>query len=592
MKQWNKIITGLTAYTMLLTGGMTFMPESAVDFEIRVSAYEEYEEYTEGTYESLTYANYGDHIKIIECDTSLTTVEVPAEIDGVEVTVIGDFAFADCFDLTSITLPETIISIESCAFEECNSLTTIQIPAKTSSIGLHVFSACYALESITVADGSTAFKSMDGILMSYDGTTIIRYPDAKEGTIYSVPDGVVKFAPSAFNECNNLKEIILPASFSVYHKDFSFWDSLQSITVAEDNQSFKSVDGILMSYDGTTLVRYPCAKEDTIYSVPDGVVEFASGAFDDCNNLKEIILPASFNVFDSDFYFCDSLQSITVAEDNQSFKSVDGILYSKDSSTLFYYPSNKAGDSFAIPAGTTTLYSKAFAVNANLLSVTAPDTLREIGHAALSRCMNLQSVTLPDSMDFIDSNAFAACPALTDIKLPSDVERIDPGALFISCPSLTTIKLPENITVIGSNMFNGCSELTSISIPATVTEIKAWAFDECTSLTDVYFAGTEAEWNAIEIAKTNTALLNATIHFNASGIPDTPVSATFGDVDCDGKVDILDIIVLNRNLLGSGELTAQGRVNADVNRNNKPDADDSLNILKFLVKLTDKLPAA
>ncbi len=68
------------------------------------------------------------------------------------------------------------------------------------------------------------------------------------------------------------------------------------------------------------------------------------------------------------------------------------------------------------------------------------------------------------------------------------------------------------------------------------------------------------------------------------------LEADYGDVDCNGKVDILDIIVLNRNLLGTGKLTAQGQLNADVDLDKKPSAKDSLSILKYIVKLIDKLP--
>ncbi|MBE6850194.1 MAG: hypothetical protein E7504_00415 [Ruminococcus sp.] len=68
------------------------------------------------------------------------------------------------------------------------------------------------------------------------------------------------------------------------------------------------------------------------------------------------------------------------------------------------------------------------------------------------------------------------------------------------------------------------------------------------------------------------------------------LEADYGDVDCNGKVDILDIIVLNRNLLGTGELTKQGQLNADVDLDKKPSAKDSLSILKYIVKLIDKLP--
>ncbi len=66
--------------------------------------------------------------------------------------------------------------------------------------------------------------------------------------------------------------------------------------------------------------------------------------------------------------------------------------------------------------------------------------------------------------------------------------------------------------------------------------------------------------------------------------------AAYGDVNCDGTVDILDVIVLNRNLLGGSELTAEGKKNADVNLDGTPSPADSLSILKYLVKLIEVLP--
>ncbi len=69
-----------------------------------------------------------------------------------------------------------------------------------------------------------------------------------------------------------------------------------------------------------------------------------------------------------------------------------------------------------------------------------------------------------------------------------------------------------------------------------------------------------------------------------------PSDILYGDADVNGKVDILDIIVLNKNLLGAGDLSDAGKANVDVDGDGKPTANDSLNILKFIVKLTDKLP--
>ncbi len=72
--------------------------------------------------------------------------------------------------------------------------------------------------------------------------------------------------------------------------------------------------------------------------------------------------------------------------------------------------------------------------------------------------------------------------------------------------------------------------------------------------------------------------------------PVAPTETKYGDANCDGEVDVLDIIVLNKNLLGGGELTDQGRRNADVDGDGAANANDSLNIMKFVVKLIDSLP--
>ncbi|MBR2913966.1 MAG: hypothetical protein IKC40_08610 [Oscillospiraceae bacterium] len=64
----------------------------------------------------------------------------------------------------------------------------------------------------------------------------------------------------------------------------------------------------------------------------------------------------------------------------------------------------------------------------------------------------------------------------------------------------------------------------------------------------------------------------------------------YGDADCSGAVDILDVIVVNKNLLGAGSLSAQGQKNADVTLDGKPGSDDALAILKYVVKVIDKLP--
>jgi hypothetical protein len=64
----------------------------------------------------------------------------------------------------------------------------------------------------------------------------------------------------------------------------------------------------------------------------------------------------------------------------------------------------------------------------------------------------------------------------------------------------------------------------------------------------------------------------------------------YGDVNCDGEVNILDVIALNRNLLGSADITAQGKINADVDLDGTPTSADSLNIMKYVIHLLESLP--
>ncbi len=105
----------------------------------------------------------------------------------------------------------------------------------------------------------------------------------------------------------------------------------------------------------------------------------------------------------------------------------------------------------------------------------------------------------------------------------------------------------------------------------------------------VWWADIDGEAASVgDVTITDAYLLSAAEDPEENPSDDEPVDdVLYGDVDCSGVVDILDIIVLNKNLLGVGELTSEGKVNADVDNDGKPTPADSLNIMKFLVKLID-----
>ena len=132
-------------------------------------------EYTEGTYDVLTYKNYGGYIEISGCDQSAEAVAIPSEIDGVPVTRICDTAFIGCRPLTSLTIPDSIDSIDEFALMDCENL-----------------------KEILVDENNPYFSSENGILFSEEKTRLCKYPAGREEMEYTIPDGVVYIEANAF----------------------------------------------------------------------------------------------------------------------------------------------------------------------------------------------------------------------------------------------------------------------------------------------------------------------------------------------------------------------------------------------------------
>ena len=133
--------------------------------------------------------------------TKLTSVTIP---EG--VTSIGKLAFGRCWSLQSLTIPESVKSIQDQAFFYCTGLTSIMIPAGVTSIAGNAFELCSALEAIIVAGGNQNYQSLDGVLLTKDGTMLICCPAGKAGN-YAVPAGVKTIREKAFDHCSGLTGI-------------------------------------------------------------------------------------------------------------------------------------------------------------------------------------------------------------------------------------------------------------------------------------------------------------------------------------------------------------------------------------------------
>ena len=129
----------------------------------------------------------------------------------VSVTSIGACAFHSCSRLTSVTIPNSVVSIGENAFLG-SSLTSVTIPSSVASIGAWAFGMCFSLTSISVASGNHAYISVDGILFNADKTYLHTYPAGKSGSSYSIPSFVTSIGDHAFDACIGLISVTIPNS--------------------------------------------------------------------------------------------------------------------------------------------------------------------------------------------------------------------------------------------------------------------------------------------------------------------------------------------------------------------------------------------
>ena len=175
---------------------------------------------------------------IIETNTNILIKGCKNTIIPNSVTIIGDSAFATCYNLTSIEIPSSVTSIGKSTFENCYGLTSIEIPSSVTSIGSYAFYGCRNLTSMEIPSSVTTIESsvfsgcssLNNIVISNGVTSIgsSAFSGCSNLTSIEIPSSVTSVKNYAFNECSNLTTVN-------YNGTTSQWQKISIATSGNDN---------------------------------------------------------------------------------------------------------------------------------------------------------------------------------------------------------------------------------------------------------------------------------------------------------------------------------------------------------------------
>ena len=363
----------------------------------------------------------------------------------------------------------SVVAVGNEAFMNCKSLTSVQLPSSVEIIYSYAFYECYNLTSVT----------MPG-LIGFSGDQV-------------------------FWGNSKLTSISLPKTFrSISDEMFRHMIGLTSITVDEDNELYKSVDGVLYDKNITKIIGYP-AKKGGVYKIPATITTVASGSFPNQLSMDELIVPATVTKIESNAFGDDTnIKKLTIEDGDTELTIGTGI-----SSTWF---SDGKGNEFYIypmfrntlselywgrPLKYSSSYSSPFA-ESRLNKVIFGEKITSIPKYTFYNCWGLNTVDVKGgigqwcSFDFTElgTSPFSFLEADGPIE-----ESTPPQVLFNGSELSGAVVIPDEVTTIPSHGFQyGCTGITDLTLPAGLTSIADGAFKGLSSLSTIQLAATNTSF--------------------------------------------------------------------------------------------------
>ncbi len=251
--------------------------------------------------------------------------------------------------------------------------------------------------------------------------------------------------------------------------------------VNDDEPTSVSLLPVSDGYQGD-VVTVPSAATDPSTGITYTVTTIGEQAFY-YSRCPKVVYPATIAKIDGSALFNSSVADVEIAEGNETYLSVDGIVYTKDMTTLWSFPPEHKYDGYVLPETVTAIGDYAFCGLFYLSSFEIPARVKSIGEAAFMGT-RLKNIVIPSTVESVGSAAFQNCKQLVSIEFPEGMTLM-PDHVLTYCSKLESVNLPSSLTKIGGYAFNGAfiygktygfKCVDEITVPDEVTEIEYGAF--------------------------------------------------------------------------------------------------------------------
>ena len=412
-------------------------------------------------------------------------IQSTVTIEGSDYTVteIGEGAFVENFNLTSVEIPNSVTSIGDYAFNKCSGMVSVIIGNSVNSIGNEAFNYCDNLTNITVK-ATTPPNLGDGTFYRYDAMVAVPLESL---SAYQANEQWSQF-PSisnpdySYTDENGIKYEVIEGTDNarVTGNNGASGDIaiLGAVTILGSNYTVTEIgENAFNNCEGLTSVEIPnsvtrigagafswCGNLNSV-TIPSSVISIGGDAFSWCSNLSSVEIPNSVTSIGAGAFRYSGLKSITIPKSVTSIGN--GIVGYSPITEINVESGNAVYDSrencnAIIETATNKLVQGCY-------NTVIPNTVIILGIGAFNG-FGMPSIAIPNSVISIEERAFSDCTNLTSVKIPNSVKTIGDYAFSSSYTMFTSIEIGSSVESIGSCAFS-CNTETKMKVNATVPPV-------------------------------------------------------------------------------------------------------------------------